>query len=453
MLDERFRSRLRGIVEASDVGHEPPSLDDDARARVLSVVRERGPALVQGKDLALDDHLQQRLGELADTQDPELDVDARGRVVQTVGEQGPGIVRRAQARRSAAYGAAFGLAVAAAVALFVQYRSGATNSSGVAVEVAESTATEPQAKTAALPSPSAKPKRACESWADRSAAEVGFRPNGGQNELDLGHVAFARALPNSRVYLEEATRCRTVIALGSGRVSVHARDLGGGELVVRTGDTEVRVRGTIFAVDRASTDVTVDVLEGRVVVRRAETKPVEVAAGRRLELDTELVAESHLDIVAEAHLLDEVMPLVPEALVSEALETPRPSAPRKEAPTGNAEDLLRRAEALRQAGDIAGARQLYQQVGSGSGPTAEAAWLALARMELANGNPAGARSATKQRSRRFGYGSLGPEALWISIRSHRQAGKRNAAERTARQLIQRWPDSPQAKAARRWLND
>ncbi len=460
MLDERFRARLRWI--ADEDAESVPSLDQQECERVLRVIGERGPSLVDGTDSSLDEHLQERLGELAEADDDGLDLDAEARVVGVVGVRGPGIVRRARVQRAALYGGVSAIAVAASVALFFEFRS--TSGAGPAETAANDEHLSPDVDETAGPVVASAPAEspACESWSDRSMAEVGFESSEEQVVLDLGKVAYARAPLTSKVYLQEATRCRTVIELESGRVSVHARDLGGGQLIVRSGDTEVSVRGTIFAVDRALGDITVDVAEGRVVVRRATTDPVEVEAGSRLELDSDIVAETSLDIQAEANLLEQVVPLDLELAELDAPSAPQSGAESKRAPAPASRvaaskkvekpgELLRRAEALRQSGNAEGARRLYRQVGSGSGPTAEAAWLALARMELASGNPAGARDATKQRAARFGSGSLGPEALWISVRSNRQAGKTKSAKRAARVLIQRWPDSPQATAARRWL--
>jgi hypothetical protein len=115
-------------------------------------------------------------------------------------------------------------------------------------------------------------------------------------------------------------------------------------------------------------------------------------------------------------------------------------------------ELLARAEKLRRAGKYDEARSLYRMVGTGRGATAEAAWLALARMELGIGNAAGAERAATERRTRFGGGSLGPEARWIDVRTHRLAGDELAARSAARDLITRWPRSPQADAARRWLD-
>jgi Tfp pilus assembly protein PilF len=130
----------------------------------------------------------------------------------------------------------------------------------------------------------------------------------------------------------------------------------------------------------------------------------------------------------------------------------RATSPANEPAPSTGDDLLARAEGLRRSGDYEAARGLYRRVGAGAGATAEAAWLALARMELALGRTDAARQAAASRRDRFGQGSLGPEAQWLEVRIHRQAGQDDLARQVARDLIVRWPTSPQAAAAQRALD-
>ena len=389
----------------------------------------------------LDETLRHRLRALADSDDPALDPSSRERIVRAVGERGPEIVRRSGRNRVALLGGGVALAAAAAAALFVGTQRADAPMSSNEAKAPAAAPVEPRAS-----GPVEQAARACEQRPERSAVEVGFRTVGDRAVLDLDTVAYAVAPSSSDVYLQEATRCRTIIALRSGRIAVHARDLGGGELVVKSGDAEVAVRGTVFSVTRENGDLAVEVAEGRVLVARAERDhKVEVDAGHRVavsESDAD-VEPQKLDSSQASALLEEVVPDDSAAATGDGAAQPTKA--------GSDDDLLRRAEALRNAGDLAGARRLYRRVGSGSGPSAEAAWLALARMELAAGNSEAARAATKQRDRRFGGGALGPEALWIQVRTHRQAGNDAAARRAARRLVKRWPQSAQAAAARRWL--
>ncbi len=378
----------------------------------------------------LDENLRARLRHLAAAEDDDLDTAARARVVARIGAEGPAVVRRAR-RARAAVGAGVVVAAAAAAAFYFGVASQGTEPPSAPV------AHEPD-----LPQehPPAVPARPCEGREDPSAVAVGFSTQGGRSVLDLGVVAHAESAPSADVYLQEATRCRTVIHLRSGRVAVHAKDLGGGALVVKSGDVAVEVRGTIFGVSRSGETLAVEVAEGRVVVARPERQPIAVDGGTRLRLDQR--DDSFETVLLDAHeshaLLSEAAGVRPDA----AAPTPRAESP---------EALLRRADELRNAGDLEAARRLYRRAGSGVGPGAEAAWVALARLELSAGNAAAARDATQQRGKRFGGGTLGAESLWINVRTHRQAGNTAAARRTASELVARWPASPQADAARRYL--
>jgi Tfp pilus assembly protein PilF len=292
-----------------------------------------------------------------------------------------------------------------------------------------------------------------------------FESRKGRLELHLGRTADAVATPGSVARLTESAPCRTVITLDRGTVVVDAKDLGGGELVIAAGDSNVRVRGTLFGVARERDALTVEVASGVVEVTSAR-RDHRVRAGERILVSSVGVATGRL----AAGRADELERLLkePKVIGLEALspvESPATAALPRSAgadrgtlslPTTltdepSPSELLARAETLRRAGDYAGARALYRQAGSTAGPTAEAAWLALARMELGLGDTVGARRATEERRRRFGRGTLGPEALWIDVRTHQQAGETAKARQIADELVSRWPGSPQAAAARRFL--
>lgn len=136
-------------------------------------------------------------------------------------------------------------------------------------------------------------------------------------------------------------------------------------------------------------------------------------------------------------------PVVPSVDLAEAQDVPV---------SASAENPLAEAERSRKAGQFARARDLYLGAAQGQGPSAEAAWVALARMELSLGHSSAALSATKERQARFGQGSLAPEALWIDVRAYRQIGDVARARALAVELGQRWPSSPQALAAQRWAS-
>jgi hypothetical protein len=143
----------------------------------------------------------------------------------------------------------------------------------------------------------------------------------------------------------------------------------------------------------------------------------------------------------------------PEPAQPDAVEKPSlPEVPAEPAHPVTTGDLLARAEEARRSGDYAGARSLYRQASEGQGATAEAACVALARMELSLGHAAQAVEATKQRRARFGGGTLAPEALWIDVRAYRQMGDPARAKSLAEELVRSFPSSPQAHAAEQWLS-
>jgi hypothetical protein len=423
----------------------------------------------------LDERFRRFVGEVAASDDDALSEEARERIVAHVRATGPSLVRRARRERVALTAAGPLLAAAAAVAVWMHRPS----------DHVEQAATGPVA--AAGHGASTAP--ICASRQVPEGARLGFVAGAARLGLDLGATAIAAAPQGSIVKLADATPCRTSIELASGMVAVHAKDLGGGELRVRAPGGEVTVHGTIFGVTQSDDAFVVEVVEGRVgVVDKAGTHTV--STGERLSvttagavlgalpedraklvrdtlgmprvvgLDTLAPAEQSIDAKRQATVArapvqaappaGETPPSPPAAVELAETEEPAATPPPKAAPEPP-QDPLALAEAARRAGDFQKARDLYRRAGDGSGVTAEAAWVALARMELSLGHAAAALDATKRRQDRFGQGTLGPEALWIDVRAYRQTGDMSRARELAGSLVHRWPSSPQARAAEQWL--
>ncbi|HEX4338981.1 MAG TPA: FecR domain-containing protein [Polyangiaceae bacterium] len=422
----------------------------------------------------LDERLRGHIQGLAEAEEPTLDEAARERILALIREEGPAIVRSARRRRFAIASSAALSVAAAAAALFIFRHPGELETAKV----------ENGARTKAA---------VCASRTVPAGARAGFVAGESGARLDLGSVALAASMPGTSVRLEEASACRTIIALESGTVAVHAKDLGGGELRVRTSRGDVVVHGTIFAVTRDATSLAVEVVVGNVsVTDRDDTHAV--TTGQRLLLSAVGAAEGPLEPdravelrsvlgIADGAVKETAsvtrptetpatslpaagtVAATPRVAVARAeeprstrqvpevtleSEEPAPTAQAPAAPTPPA-DPLAMAEQARRAGDYGQARELYRRAADGTGVTAEAAWVALARMELSLGHTAQARAATKQRQDRFGRGTLSPEALWIDVRSYRQSGDPAKARELANQLSERWPSSPQARAAEQWL--
>lgn len=394
----------------------------------------------------LDEKFRRRVGTLVRSDTAELGSEATERILGRIAADGPALIERTRRIRIAKMIAAPVLAAAAAVALVIHPRAPARP---VAVN----------AHAAAAP--------ACEARPVAESAKAGFVRDDTGQKLDLGATAYARASADSNVRLVEATPCSTIVELSSGTVTVHAKDLGGGELAVRTRDGDVRVHGTIFAVTETGDAIAVEVVEGRVLVSH-KTATVTIEGGERLLASDLGMARGAIGHDRARELRASVV--APQVVGFDAL-TPVDSSKESRKATAGAilprakqgaeavdlpsdapdTDLLAQAEAARRSQDYGRARELYREAAQSSGATGEAAWVALARMELGLGHASAALDATRRRRERFGQGTLGPEALWIDVRSYRVSGDQERARTLAKELVRTWPSSPQARAADQWL--
>lgn len=448
LSDEELRRRLGSLAEEAE-----PRLESPARERVLDAVLERGPALVaNGMDA---EELRDRLQDLAEEGAPRLDDAARARILDRVELEGPALARRRRGGRVALL--AIPLAAAAALVLWF------------------AAASEPSAPRAA---------RVCESW---SPAE-GIARDG---RLALGQRGVATV--EGDLSMRAPDGCMTELELASGRVSVHARDLGQGALRVRAGEVTVEVRGTRFTVVRAGDHVEVHVDEGHVVVRAPEEREIHLYAGERwtrgqrlaagpLErspvepaMDDEAASDEAVsedeaasdEAVSDEAVSDEVASDEVASDTDDETATDEATATRIDEPTsvaargrarparetstqGETDDpraLLATAEARWRAGEHERARALFRRVGAGRGSLAEAAWIRLARLELRGGDPERAVRAVRAQRRRFPRSRFGAEALWIEADAERRRGHARAMEAALEQLRRLYPDSPQARAA------
>ncbi|MEQ9501642.1 MAG: FecR domain-containing protein [Deltaproteobacteria bacterium] len=383
--------------------------------------------------------MRNRLGRLAEEESAGLDADERARIVAEVGRVGPGLVRSAHRRRVAVRVGGAAAVVAGVGLLWV---------------VAQ------------------PPVDTCDTWAPVAAGAIqGTTSLGrrGRVEADAGTVA--------RV---SGAACRTTIALESGRVTVHADDLGGGRLAVQTDEGEVEVKGTVFSVAADERAVTVEVAEGRVVWTARGAGPVFLGASERVVVERAVAAVDEPEASEEVapdfadapeavapHGADAPEAVAPDAARAEEDVAPLPRkrrrrrrrrqprsaevAPQPPAETVSSEALVRRAEALRRTGNVSGARAAYRAAGEVGDRTAEAAWIALAQYELELGRPRATLTALRRRARMFASGTLEQEAEWIAVRALAASGQSGRARTKAEQIQRRWPGSPQASAAKAWL--
>ena len=355
------------------------------------------------------DPMQSRLSGLAADVDDGLDHGARARVVDHVQRSGPTIVRRARFRRTAVR-VAGGAAAVGLIAFLAIDRGGAPVDDVLA----------------------------CRAWAPATPDGLGPR----------GTVTFD---PDTDAKIVGEDACRTIVDLREGRVTVHADDLGGGTLAVRTSRGEVTVHGTIFSVAARDQVVTIEVEEGRVAWTAKGEPAVYLGASDRLVVGAPAAATTALAPTPDEPPEPERPAVTPKKRKSRPRKQARLRAEPPKPKRPSSSDLVRRAEALRRASDAPGARAAYRAAGQIGDSTGEAAWIALARFELELSQPKAALQALAERRRRFGAGALELEAEWIAVRALSASGQTGRAAQRAKQIVRRWPKSAQAQAASAWL--
>jgi hypothetical protein len=401
--------------------------------------------------MELDDEVGARLRALAARERAALDADAEGRIAASLAQRGPGLVRRARRTRRALQVGTTLCALALAW--------GASRLIAPAPSVVRRV--EPRPAPALQPAARAATARACEL---RAGTEPALAAGAGEDaqRIELGATGVLLAEAGSAVWLDAGDACRVRVRLQTGAVLVHAVDLGGGELRVATDRGDVVVRGTLFRVARAQDALTVEVAEGNVsVVQHGRTLVPAVAAGQRARLvDGQAAVLEPLTAAERAALIARLV--LPSALPSAPGE-PRASSAASDddhasarasggdASRRSAGRLVQEADGLWREGRLELARARYREAGALHGPTAEAAWLALARRELSAGRAAAAQQALLAYATRFPRGALVAEAAGIGFRAALERGDLALARRQAELLARRYPETVQAEAAKRWL--
>jgi ferric-dicitrate binding protein FerR (iron transport regulator) len=388
--------------------------------------------------MSLDDQSRARLRALAEAERADLGEAARSRIARRVVEEGPRVIRRARVQRNATFAACVATAVGLVAWLALDVR--------VPAPVASKPRTVEQTATAAT---TIAPRRGCE--ARGAIAPQWSADSGDAARIDLGAVGAIAVRAGATAWLDAADPCRIALRLEQGRVDVHAADLAGGELRVQTSGGDVLVHGTQFSVQHDADTLIVEVDEGRVAVQRRDGTPIAM-----------VVSEQRLRFPRGGTAIHEALDPAARAAIRAALEQP---APPQETPAqghvrrpsaagpapSSAVRLVAEADALWRRGERDEARDRYRKAGALSGPTAEAAWLALARRELSAGAPAASIAAIDAYETRFPAGELASEAAGIAYRAALQQGDLRLARRRAEVLQKRHPHTPQAEAAGRWL--
>jgi tetratricopeptide (TPR) repeat protein len=402
--------------------------------------------------MTADERARTRLRALAEVEKRTLDDNARARIQKKITSEGPRVVKRARMMRVVVR-ASVGVAAIALVA------------SSTTLLFRKSPVTQPPVLA-----------RACESFPAALGDRASITP--------IGEADFTAT---------ELQPCRAVFSLAKGTVYVHAKDLGGGELSVQTPLGEAHVRGTKFTVSYSDV-LEVVVSEGVVEVRGENGRAHRVPAGQKIrwakgaapvlaELveETEEAPKEELALEEEpsrpsrrarrakhrSRAVDERRTEAAPRIEPEVSEPPQEEAPsrkesaeplwpkpeRKPDPPADAEELVSLGDTMKRAKEYDRARDAYRRAGVLSGPTAEAAWMALARMELDLGRACQAKAALEERQAHFGSGKMQVEVSWINVRALAGCGDLENAKDEAERLIRDYPRSPQAERARQWLDE
>lgn len=389
------------------------------------------------------DHAPERLRALGQRPPEGLDDAARERIVARVRVEGPELVRRARRTQLVTWVGATSVLALAAAALLVWVTRSPTSEPPVAERpAADRRAPGPaplDQNRAAAPS-----ERRCDAFSapveHRSAPDAD-----GRVLITLGALATVATATPTAVRVEQPSACATLVTLAvGGVVAVHARDLGGGELRVRTPAGDAVVHGTIFEVRAVASGTQLDVVEGVVGVERDGRELARVAAGGRVSWRTGSV------VVESALLAGPDRDAIVARLDPAVLAVPAPAVGRRP-PARSADEILFAAERARVAGQLDDARRLYRDAAALGGPVGESAWIKLARFEQRLGRVDPARRALAARAAQFPNGALEPEATFLEHQLAERAGDARGARTAAQQLVARWPTSPYAVYARRWL--
>ncbi len=286
----------------------------------------------------------------------------------------------------------------------------------------------------------------------------------GRSSIQIGSRIRAATAPATRLSIVESEPCLTRLALTEGTLTLQARELGGGAVLVDTPHGQVRAEGTFLRIVTLASSTTIGVVEGEAVMRSLKGAE-NVGAGRAITIGRTGIERSALSGDERTTLLstfnesaDTVVDVKDaDSKPSSTVRGPRTPRPRARnsgdgaiaRPAVSSTALLAEADTLWRKGDHEAARRAFRTAAEDKGPMGEAAWVRLARLELSGGSHKRALSALKARRSRVGGGMLGAEALWLEAQALEGAGHRVDARKAAEILIRDYPKSPQAPAARR----
>lgn len=277
----------------------------------------------------------------------------------------------------------------------------------------------------------------------------------GASELSLGSAG--------RVVLADGAQasatiegCAITVELTQGALAARLGNLSPGSLRVRTSLGDVQVRGTTFSVDVAD-GLQVVLLEGRVELSSEGEPTISMTPGKTLRrkgrTERAVVLQSSAVEAQGVSTLMEGRRAVRHAdarsePADEPEDLPATNPPARARPS----DLLGQAEAARRSGDGPRARALYGRAQHANNADAEVALLRHAGFELEEAHPKAAQGLLAAHRQRFPRSRLAAEAAWLEVRARDASGDHVGARTSAQRLVERFPNTPQAHAARRLLD-
>ena len=293
---------------------------------------------------------------------------------------------------------------------------------------------------------------------------------GGRSRLSLTDGSVAILETGAEVEVETQSMARVVLEQRRGTVRYEVRPAPERPFVVRAGDVEVRVLGTIFSVAVESDGVRVAVERGHVAVVRGD-RTLHLRAGEDIRVGAEAVADAtsrseELRPSAEdlsddtAPTIDGVAAQAPNDRASgrtgwrrSARSPDRAGATTTAEPSAaepDVEELLSRADRARRRGDTAAAEaSLRMVIAEHRGdPRVIAAHFMLGRVEQSAGRHRAAAASFGRCYELSSHGPLAEDALAEQAIALHRAGDHVAAGRAASRYVSRFPSGTHIERVR-----
>ena len=198
------------------------------------------------------------------------------------------------------------------------------------------------------------------------------------------------------------------------------------EVVVQVAHLYIMVQGSHFSASLTEKKVSIEVDEGKVIVDDGN-KQLELVGGDSLRLER----QARLD---EAQV-ESKPPRKAKAVHARA------DAKKRASKGLSVDELTKRADDARRAGDLATSAATLQQLvgGEAEGKVPPVTWMTLGRVERRRGNHQAAAKAFEAYWKRFSSRPLAEDALHEAFVSWRAAGRTSEAQRVAETYLEAFP--------------